>query len=238
MRIQKKATNQTLYLAKRIVVTNVLSILLIGFTYFWIVGILSNANSLWDIFKGKDVYSQKDTIAPVTPYLNPVSEATIDDSVTISGKAEPSTKIVLKIDGKESQDTTTDNDGVFTFTNIPVSFISQQISVIAKDNAGNESKESHIYSVIKDNTPPEFEITAPKEDEKFKSTGRNYKVTGITEPNTSVTLNEQIGFVSSTGEFFVNIRLNEGKNELKIKVKDKAGNETEKDINMYYEKIE
>ena len=235
---KSKPANQTKYLIKRIFVTNLLSLFLLIFTYFWIVGILSNANSLWDIFKGKDLYSKKDLIAPITPYLNPIPEATKEDSITISGKAEPSTKIFLKIDSKESQDTTSDNEGVFSFTNIPVSFISQQISVVAKDTAGNTSKESHVYSVTKDITAPEFEITAPKPDEKFKSTGRNYKVTGTTEANTTVILNDQIGFVSSNGEFFVNIRLSEGKNDLKIKVTDKAGNETEKEITMEYEKID
>jgi hypothetical protein len=238
MKEKANKKNQTAYLIKRIFITNLLSIFLVVFTYFWIVGILSNANSLWDIFKGKDLYTTKDTIAPITPYLNPLVEATKDDSTTISGKAEPTTKIFLKIDSKEAQDTTSDDEGVFSFTNIPVGYISQRISVVAKDNTGNTSKESHVYTVIKDNTAPEFEITTPKPDEKFKSTGRNYKVTGLTEPNTTVTLNEQIGFVSSNGEFFVNIRLSEGKNELKIKVTDKAGNETEKEVNMFYEKIE
>lgn len=77
----RRASNKTIYLIKRILITNLMSLVLLGLTYIWIVYLLSNAASFWDIFRGKDVYVDKDTVPPIAPYLNPVPEATKDDFI-------------------------------------------------------------------------------------------------------------------------------------------------------------
>ena len=239
LKAKPQAGSKTGYLIRRIIITNFLSIVIIFFTYLWIVYLLSNANSFWAIFRGKDIYVDKDMVPPITPYLNPVPEATKDNSINISGKAESGVKVILNIDGVKSQETTTDSEGEFSFANIAVGLAQQELSVIAEDQAGNKSKDSVHYRIIKDITEPEFTIKTPaKNGETYKSTGRSYRVTGTTEPGITITINDQTAQVLPNGEFSVTIRLEEGDNNLKIKAVDKAGNEKEEEINVKFEKID
>jgi len=228
----------TSYLIKRIVVTNLLSFFILGITYVWIIYLLSNANSFWDIFRGKDIYVEKDTVPPTKPYLNPVPEATKEDSIDITGQSETGIKVVLKIDGQKFQDTIADSEGKFSFTQISVGFLSQVLFVEAIDNANNVSNPSQTFTIVKDIEEPELEVTTPEDGETFKSTGRTYKVLGKTEPGITVNVNEQMAIVNTAGEFTASIRLEDGSNEIKIKAVDKAGNEKEEIFHITYEKID
>ncbi len=232
--------SKSVYLFKRILITNFFTLLILAFTYLWIVYLLSNASSFWDIFRGKQAsYSDKDTVAPITPYLNPISEATKDDQINITGQSETGVKITLYVNGAKSQETVADGEGQFSFANIPVTEVDQDFYVIAIDEAGNQSKPSAPYKTRKDITPPEFSVNTPEKDgTTFKSTGRTYQVAGTTEPGTSITINEQFALVLQTGEFTANVRLEEGNNKLVFKALDKAGNETVKEYNVKYEKVE
>lgn len=233
-----KNNKTTSYLVKRIIITNLLSISIIVVTYVWIIYLLSNVNSFWEIFRGKDVYVEKDLVPPTKPYLNPIPEATKEDYVDLQGRSEAGVKLTLKIDGQKFQETVADAEGKFSFTGIPVGFASQVMYVEAVDEAGNVSSPSQTYTIVKDTEEPEFEILTPENGENYKSTGRTYKVTGKTEPGLTVQINEQRAILTPAGEFSASIRLEEGSNEIKIKVIDKAGNEKEETIYLNYEKID
>ncbi len=234
----KTPRSKSVYLVRRILITNFLTLVILGLTYLWVIYLLSNANSFWDIFRGKQAYVDTDTIPPVTPYLNPIPEATKDDLISISGQSEEGVKVMLFINGSKSQETIADGDGHFDFTGIATSELAQNLYIIAIDESGNESKPSTSYEFVKDITPPEFEITNPKANEVFRSTGRTYTVVGKTEPGITITINEQFALVQPSGDFSANIRLDEGNNKLKIKATDKAGNEKEEELTMKYEKID
>lgn len=227
------------YLIKRIIVTNILSLLVIGIVYIWIVYILSHANSFWDLIRGKEVYEEVDTIPPTKPFLNPVPTATQENTVDITGVAEPGVKVTLFIDQSESQTTTADVDGKFSFTNVPVGVFSTSIYVKTTDEAGNTSEPSATYTIIQDTTPPEYEITTPEKAEVvYKSTGQNYTVKGTTEPGTSVMVNEQHAIVNQAGEFTTAIRVEKGGNNLEFIFKDAAGNEATEKRYVNFQKIE
>jgi len=215
------------YLIKRIIVTNTLTLFIIGIVYVWIVYILSHANSFWDLIRGKEVYEVTDVIPPTKPFLNPVPKAIQESFIDITGVAEPGVKIELFIDQEKSKEVTADNDGKFSFTHIPVGTFATNVYVKAVDESGNESERSTAYTVIQDVTPPEYEITSPeKKESNYESTGQNYTIKGKTEPEATVTVNGQHAIVTQTGDFSTVIRLNIGGNSLKFVIKDEAGNES------------
>lgn len=230
---------KTSYLVKRIIITNLISLLIVTLTYVWIIYLLSNANSFWEIFRGKDVYVQKDVVPPTKPFLNTIPESTKEDTINISGRSEAGVKIILRIDGQKFQETVSDSEGQFSFSDIIVGFAPQTLYVEAIDETGNVSTPSQTYSIIKDIEEPEFEIITPKNaGETYRATGRTYRVTGKTEAGATVYINEQVAMLSANGEFTASIRLEEGSNGIKIKVVDKAGNEKEEETSVVYEKIE
>lgn len=217
--------------------TNLFSIIIVVATYFWMIYFLSNVNSFWDVFRGKEVQVRTDNVAPLAPFLDTIPEATNKDIIDINGRSEPGVKVLLFIDGTQTQDTIADADGNFSFFSIPVGLFPVQIYATAEDESANQSSKSTVYSISKDTEEPEIEIITPKPDEVFKSTGHSYQVTGKTEAGATVLINDLLAVINPEGDFSASLRLEEGTNEIRIKATDKAGNETETSVYMKFEKI-
>lgn len=238
-KLPAKKSSRKGYLIKRIIVTNVLSLVVIALTYFWMIFLLSNVSSFWDIFRGKDIYVNQDNLPPIAPFLSNVPEATQSSSVNLTGQSEPGVKVELYVDGTRISETVSDASGIFTFANVPVGMFKQELYAKAVDESGNESSQSNTYTIQQDTTVPEFEITNPDEEEvTYRSTEHAYRIEGKGEPGVMVLVNNQLAVVNPNGEFFANLRLEVGGNSIKILVKDKALNETEKEIFINFEKID
>lgn len=221
------AQNRKAYLIKRIIVTNSISLLIVLGVYLWVVYILSHANSFWDLIRGKEVYEQTDSVPPVKPFLATIPEKTQLDHIDISGSAEPGVKITLYLDQTESNNTTADANGTFSFTGIPISTFATKIYVTATDESGNVSTPSTEYTVTQDLEPPEYKILEPENKEtNHESTVHSYVVKGTTEKGATVLINENHALVNQNGEFTATIKLEQGGNELNFIIKDEAGNET------------
>lgn len=225
-------------LLRRILITNAFSILIVIGMYFWMVFFISNLGSFWDLFRQKEIYTTIDTVAPAPPYLSEIPSATQNDFIDLSGKAEAGIKVILNIDGSKESETISDSEGSFSFTGIKVGVFPSTIYITAIDDSNNESKKSQVYTIVKDDAPPELEVITPKSGEEVKSTGHTYKVTGKSEPETTVTVNGQLAIINQEGEFSVSIRLEEGDNTLTVKTKDVAGNETEQKVYVRFKKID
>jgi len=221
----------------RIIFLNLGTLLVILFTYLWMLFFLSHVNSFWEIFKGKEKYEVKDTVPPISPYVETIPEAIKEDKINIMGKSESNTKVTLYVDEVKQNEVVADADGNFLFSDIPVGFSPTSIYITATDQAGNVSSKSRTYRIYRDNEPPTIDITAPKKNEVYKATERTYTVKGKTEPGALVYINEQLALVDTEGAFTALVNLKDGGNELKIKVDDKAGNETEQKIYVTFEKI-
>lgn len=224
-------------LIKRIIITNVFSVVVVILAYFWLFFSLRNLDSIWGLFKGKENYEIKDTIPPTAPYLQQIPEATQNDSIDVTGGSEQGVKVKLFVDDVETASTIADNNGAFTFTGVKVSDIKERIYVKAEDESNNQSAKSEEYMIFKDTTPPEAEIITPTEGQKVKSTSHSFVVTGKSEPDATVMVNGQLAIVTPAGEFTGQIRLENGKNEIKIEITDKAQNKFEKSIFVNFEEV-
>ena len=213
-------------LIKRIIVTNGLSLLIFVVLYFWMVFFISNVGSFWDLFRKKEIYVNKDTIAPAPPFISEIPKATKSDSTDVTGVAESGVKVTLYTEGSKNSESTSDSQGIFSFTGIRVGIFPTTIYATATDEAGNESNKSQIFTIVKDDTSPELEVITPRNGEEVKATEHAYRVTGKTEPDVTISVNEQLAIVNQDGEFGVSIRLEEGDNLLEIKATDIAQNET------------
>lgn len=220
----KETPNQRLI--KRIIATNGLSLLILIALYFWMVFFISNVGSFWDLFRKKEIYVNKDTIAPAPPFISEIPKATKNDSTDITGKAEAGVKVTLYTEGSKNSESTSDSQGTFSFTGIRVGIFPTTIYATATDEAGNESNKSQVYTIVKDDTPPELEVISPKNGEEVKATEHAYRVTGKTEADVTISVNGQLAIINQDGEFGVSIRLEEGDNSLEIKATDIAQNET------------
>ena len=106
---------------------------------------------------------------------------------------------------------------------------------IAVDKAGNQSTASTQSYIWFDNEPPELTISQPEDDTKFYGEHeKSITIQGKTESGVSLFLNDRLIIVGSEGEFSTTYSLNEGNNQLKLVARDKAENETEKEITVSY----
>lgn len=234
-----KKSSRRAYLIRRILITNAMSLLVVVLTYLWMVFFLSSVGSFWDLFRGKEVDMNADKIPPIAPFLSNVPEATQSSSLNVTGQSEPGVKIELYVDGSKIGEAISDSNGYFLFDNIPVGVFRQELYAKAVDEAGNVSNPSNTYATQQDTTPPEVEITNPDSKEtSYSATEHAYRIAGKSEPGVTVTINEQLAVVNPNGEFFANLRLEEGGNTIKILVKDKAQNEVLNEIYINFSKID
>jgi chitobiase/beta-hexosaminidase-like protein/glucodextranase-like protein/Big-like domain-containing protein/LVIVD repeat-containing protein len=136
-------------------------------------------------------------------------------TVTISGTVDdPSAQIA--VNGKTAQAT----DGSFSLSGIGLLEGENNISVEAKDPAGNPGTDSITLNL--DMVPPVITVTSPTAN-AFLNT-QQITVTGtVNEPVTAVTVNDAPAVVNGLS-FTLSTTLTEGMNLLNIKAFDRAGN--------------
>lgn len=79
---------------------------------------------------------------------------------------------------------------------------------------------------------PYLKVSSPKNYLRVKS--EVIEITGKTDPLGKLTINNQIVEVKTSGEFSEKIILNSGENRILISVKNKAGQENEKELRVTY----
>lgn len=169
-------------------------------------------------------------IAP--PTLDIPVEATSSATITLSGFAQADQSIALFRDGKQIGKTTAKENNSFSFKNVRL----QEGENIFKTRVQTEDKKHSEYSnevkVSMLNKPPELSIDSPQDGQIFKKDGRPVKVTGKTNPNVKITVNDFWAIVDDEGNYSYLYTLKDGENELKVVATDNADNKTEKTIKI------
>ena len=176
----------------------------------------------------KETVSQSDpTFTPATPRLSQDFEATNSAQIKIDGVADG--KIIVELfQNSNSQGTTiAGDDGTFSFDvnllNGENNFTAQAIS-----SANKRSYQSDVYKISLLNKPPKLEFTDLKDSFEVNTTP--YNLAGVTDPGVTVTINDHFVFVDASGNFKYSLNLNSGDNKVVILARDKAGNETKKEV--------
>ena len=177
-----------------------------------------------------------DTMAPLSPQINTVPEATNSAKVSLSGFAESGSEVLLKKDDVEIQKSIVDAAGSFSFSSVQLEKGMNEFRLTAVDLAGNESPPTPLLSIDYDNEKPKLSISNPKEGNKyFGSSERLISIVGETDQNTQVTLNKRSLVVDSNGSFTTSHELIEGDNQLEIIATDTAGNAASTTIKVSYQ---
>lgn len=176
--------------------------------------------------------SHKSTI-PITesaslapPVLNIPYEATSTAQIDIRGYGTPNSKVIIFVDDDKKASTQVSDDGTFEIKNIQLVFGTNNIYGKSIDEKDRGSLSSKIIKIVYDNENPSLEISEP-EDGKTVQGDRKIKISGKTEPQAQVSINENRVVVHSDGEFSTEYQLNDGENIFNIKSQDLAGNFTE-----------
>lgn len=171
----------------------------------------------------KKTTSSSSSLAP--PVLNIPYEATNSAQISIKGYSMPKTRVIILVDEKQAGETESLEDGSFEAKGISLNLGSN--SILGKTKEGNmDSLPSKTIKVFLDNEKPFLDIYEPGDNTEIHG-DKKIKVSGKTEKQAKIFINDQRLITNSDGAFSLDYPLNEGDNILTIKAEDSAQNLTE-----------
>lgn len=168
------------------------------------------------------------------PSLDPQPSATNSSSITVSGSGQPATTVVLIQNGQAKKRVLIGKDGLFSFSNLQLQPGENYFEAKVTED-GRESDMSNRISIFYKSEPPKIEISSPEPDTVFREENNEIEITGHTEKDATLKINDRIVPLRSDGSFSFSIKLTDGENIIKFKATDIAGNQTEKELKVTYE---
>ncbi|MBS4191984.1 S8 family serine peptidase [Bacillus sp. FJAT-49705] len=169
----------------------------------------------------------------MTPVITtPKDEAyTNQPTFTVEGKASPTALVHLFNNGEEIAAAPTREDGTFS-VNVPLQNGKNVLTATSSTDRGS-TDPSEPVKIILDQAKPELTITKPTEG--FKMNQKAVTIEGkATDPYLAeVTANGQKANVAEDGSYSIDVLLNNGENKFTVTAKDRAGNETSKEVTVY-----
>lgn len=109
-----------------------------------------------------------------------------------------------------------------------------EVYIIALSKGTKKEQESKRYSVIFKDEKPKLEIKEPQDG--LKTPKQEIGISGITDKETYVRVNDSPVVVDAQGNFETSIRLKDGENKITIVTQDIAGNTESKTLTVTYQK--
>jgi len=202
------------------------------------VKILVGFSLLVDRIRGTTPVSKEQTqVLLLPPQLDPLPTATYSGQINISGRAKGDVTILLYVNEEQMDKTKPGNsEGTFTFKEVTLKEGTNTLSVKATDDKNNSSDVSQILTIQMKKTKPTLDITAPSENAEITGEKQIATITGKTESDNTVTINDRFVVVKIDGSFSYEYPLKEGEQTLTILAKDIAGNETKMERKVKYSK--
>jgi hypothetical protein len=177
---------------------------------------------------------KREQLAPQAPTLQPLAEATDSATITVSGFSEKGTLVKIILNGKTVKEVIADNNGEFKARSLTLTEGENTIKAKAINKENSESDYSNSISIVFDDMPPELELLSPESGQEFFDQDRQINISGKTEKEAQMKINDRMAVVDQYGNFSHPYELKEGENKLKIVAIDTAGNETIKEITVTY----
>lgn len=221
--------------ARRAIVFIVLTLILALILVFVGIPLLIRlAIFLGDLRSSSILPEKGDTIPPSPPRIVLPFEATNSAQISLKGYAESGTTVKIYSSGTAEIEVIVDNDGQFKVKDFKLTSGRNEITAVAKDEAGNESQSSIPTVIEYDTSPPDLEIINPEEGTTISGLENKIKIEGKTDVETRLAINNRLVIVDPEGKFSYSYSLKEGENSFNIIVWDKAGNQTEKELKVNY----
>lgn len=211
-----------------------LTIATVAFMIFYGIPLLAKvSNFAYDLKKSGETIESNDTTPPPPPRFFDIPTYTNKTTLEIKGSTEPAAKVTIDLNSKTTE-VLANNDGEFSQT-LELWDGDNTLFAYAKDSSGNQSQDSASYKIIYDSKPPDLSVTAPAEGATFYGPkNKQLNVTGTTEEDAQVQVNDRFVIVDSSGNFSSLFSLNEGENTFNVKSQDQAGNIKETSVKVNY----
>jgi len=178
-------------------------------------------------------FKEEDNVPPQIPIVLPLPESVKDAALMIEGYGEADSMLIVVKNGEEIDEIQIDDTGSFKYE-IDLSDGENKIGFYGKDEAENESDVKEVIVTL-DMESPTLELeNLENGQEILLKENQSYMIKGKTEPHAKLSINDRSGYVDGEGNFKVSYYLQEGDNELKFVIEDKAGNISEQTLNVKF----
>lgn len=222
---------------QKLIFTVIGTIILIYFLITWglpaLIGGLSIFNKTSDTKSKPNAIQEDITLAP--PVLNIPFEATNTATIKITGYATPNAKVEIYLDGDIETTTESDSSGNFQTDPISLSIGTNEITGKTINEKNKKSLPSKTIKITYNNEKPKLEVSEPEDGKKIQGGDKKLKVSGLTDPQNSVSVNGSTVILNVEGRFVTEIGINEGENTLVIVATNSVGNKTQIERKVTYQ---
>ena len=192
------------------------------------------ASTLLNIKKVDSPIVTEDFTPPPPPVFENSEITTNQKEITLTGTTEPGALVMYTVNDDKNE-VTADRDGKFTLSLL---LSADETSVVAAsvDNSGNESEKRGTVTIVFDNKAPKLTVTNPPDGKNFYgSNERQLTITGtVDDSEAKLTINDRVIIISPNGSFSHQTTLAEKDNNFNFKAVDRAGNETESGLTVFF----
>lgn len=207
--------------------------LVIALFFLGIPLVVKYAAFITEINSSSSEIKVNDNTPPPPPRLDTVAEHTNQPGIDINGTSESGSTVVI-LHNHSEKEVLTNKSGRFSL-NIELKPGKNTISAYAMDTHDNKSYETNEIQIDYDTNPPELTVSSPANNSNFYgSLKKQLTITGKTEKEAIVKVNERLVILESEGNFNYVVNLVEGQNNFTVKAVDKAGNATEVSLSVTY----
>lgn len=221
-RLERLARKEEQETVRKIIRLSIVSLVLVIFFLSFGASILGKFADFLGIFFGKngENVSMDATVRP--PRIDPLVQATNSAKLAVLGFSGEGTKVEIYRQEEKVGEAEVKN-GKFIFENLQLEVGENRISAKAVNSLGKTSDFSDTENVIFDNSEPNLEIAAPRENQSFVGNNR-IKISGKVDKDSQAYANGFLANVDYDGNFEVFVPLTEGENIIEVKALDSAGN--------------
>jgi len=196
--------------------------LLVSLTLF--VNQMANGNTKQQQVQEKQTFN--------TVNIDPIPSATNSSTLAFSGTALNFDLLELYLnDEKQDEIAITDT---FTGEIKGLEKGDNTVYFIAKSSQSKDTQKTQEYSVLYKSDKPKLEITSPADN--FRTNKEDVVISGTTEKETTIRVNDLPVVVDADGKFSAPVRLKDGENKIVIIADDIVGNQEQKTLTITYAK--
>jgi len=185
-------------------------------------------------YRNEEGYRPQSKVA--VPNFTNLPTAVKEPQTKLAGYAQTGATVILFVNGPEAARTVTGSDGRFEFTDVKLNEGRNTLFAKAEDNKGIVSENTDLFYITYDKTMPEIKDLSPKDGDTVRNLDKRITITGKINEKAVITINGKTAVQKPDFSFDFLLGVDEGSVKIKIEVTDEAGNKTEKEITVKYEK--
>lgn len=175
---------------------------------------------------------KKDTLNNIS--MDPIPSATNSSTLAFSGTALNFEMLEIYLNDEKQDEISITDTFIGEVKGLEKG--SNTVHFIAKSTLTKDTKKTPLFNITYKDAKPKLELSEPNDGAKVNK--EDARISGQTDKETTIRVNNQPLIVDVEGKFTTLYRLKEGENKIQITAEDVVGNQEKKDLTITYSKDE